>query len=112
MHPEGKAKHGTVDHLLAIWRHKGQCRSLAQMSGSNRVARRPVWVGAVAALCCCTFSGGSSQRPIVCKMRLVVAGRRPSARPTRPSPRTRRRRPAEEVVGHGLSPGIFVGSAR
>ena len=49
---------------------EGRCTSVTQVSGSSRVARRPVSVGAVAALSCCTFPGSSSQRPIVCKMRL------------------------------------------
>ena len=49
---------------------EGRCASVTRVSGSSRVARRPVSVGAVAALSCCTFPGSSSQRPIVCTMRL------------------------------------------
>ena len=54
------------DHLEA----EGRCASVTRVSGSGRGARRPVSVGAVAALSCCTFSGSSCQRPIVGKMRL------------------------------------------
>jgi hypothetical protein len=47
----------TVDLLLTIWRHRGRCRPLAQVSGSYRVVRRLVSAGAVAALWCCTTFG-------------------------------------------------------
>ena len=68
--PGAPLRNRTVDLLLTIWRHRGRCRSLAQVSGSYRVVRRLISAGAVAALCCCTFSGSSSQRSLVCKMRL------------------------------------------
>ena len=45
------------------------------MSGSFRVGRRLISVGAVAALCCCTFSASSSQRPLGCKIRLCCRNR-------------------------------------
>jgi len=41
------------DPRLTIWRHRGRCRSLAQVNGSYRVVRRLVSAGAVAALWCC-----------------------------------------------------------
>ena len=59
---------------------EGRCASVTRVSGSSRVARRPVSVGAVAALSCCTFSGSSSQRPIVGKMRLCRRDRSSAVR--------------------------------
>jgi hypothetical protein len=59
----------------AIWRYRGRCRSLAQVSGSYRIGRRLIPVGAVAALCCCSFSGSSSQRSLACKIRLCCRNR-------------------------------------
>jgi len=60
----------TVDLLHAIWRHGGRCRSLRQVSSSYWVGWRLVSSGTVAALWCCTFSGGSSQGLLICKIRL------------------------------------------
>jgi hypothetical protein len=59
--------------LVTIWRHEGQCRSLAQVSGSYGIIRRVVSVGAVAALWCCTLSGSSSRRPLGHKVAAVLS---------------------------------------
>ena len=48
----------------------GRCRSLRQVSSSYWVGWRLVSSGTVAALWCCTFSGGSSQGLLICKIRL------------------------------------------
>jgi hypothetical protein len=55
--------HGTVDLLLTIWRHRARCRSLAQVSGSYGLVRRPVSAGAVAAPWCCTPVASRVSRP-------------------------------------------------
>ena len=55
--PGAPLRNRTVGLLLTIWRHKGRCRSLAQVSGSYRIVRTMVSVGAVAAHLCCTAFG-------------------------------------------------------
>jgi hypothetical protein len=67
----------SADPLDAIWRHTGRCRSLAQVSNSSRVVRRLISAHAVAALWCCTFSGGSNQRPLICRCDCAVETKRP-----------------------------------